>query len=98
MVYFFDDTIAFIKTEETKNVLSSLNSYHNNIQFTSEIGQNNQIPFSNVFLIHNMEAISSTVYRKVTITDIYINWKSSAPNDWKWETLKTLVRRAYDAC
>ena len=44
-----------------------------------------------------MEAISTTVYRKVTNTDIYINWKSFTPNNWKWRTLKKSVRRAYDA-
>ena len=45
-----------------------------------------------------METISTTVYCKVTNTDIYINWKSFAPNNWKWGTLKSLVIRAYDVC
>ena len=95
---YVDDTIAFVKTDEIKNVLSSLNSYYSNIQFTMEIEQNNQIPFLDVLFIRNMETSSTTVYRKITSTDIYINWKSFAPNNWKWETLKTLVRRAYDVC
>ena len=69
-----------------------LNSYQSNIQFTMEIQQNNQIPFLDVLLIRNVEAISISV-RKVTNTYIYINWKSFAPNNWKWETLKILVRR-----
>ena len=30
--------------------------------------------------------------------DTYVNWKSSAPNNWKWETLKSLVSRAFDIC
>ena len=55
-------------------------SYHSNIQFTMEIDQNNQIPFLDVLLIHNKETISTTVYRKVTNKDIYINWKSFASN------------------
>ena len=42
---YIDDTIAFVKTGEIKNALPSLNSYHNNMQFTMEIEQNNQIPF-----------------------------------------------------
>ena len=45
-----------------------------------------------------METISTTAYLKVTNTDIYINWKSFTPNNWKWGTLKTLVRCAYDVC
>ena len=40
--------------------------------------------------------ISTKVYRKITNTDIYINWKPFAPNNWKWGILKTLVTRAFD--
>ena len=36
-----DGTITFVKTDEIKNVLSYLNSYYDNIQFTMEIEQNN---------------------------------------------------------
>ena len=45
-----------------------------------------------------METISTTVYHKVTNTDVYTNWKSFAPRNWRWGTLKTLVRRAFDVC
>ena len=45
---------------------------------------NNKIPFLDVLLIRNVETISTIVYCKVTNTDIYINWKSFAPNNWKW--------------
>ena len=37
-------------------------------------------------------------YRKVTNTDIYVNWKSFTPTNWKWGTLEALVWRAYDVC
>ena len=43
--HYVDYTITFVKTDEIKNVLPSLNSYYSNIQFTMEIEQNNQIPF-----------------------------------------------------
>ena len=69
---YVDDTITFVKTDEVKNVLSSLNSYYSDIQFTMEIEQNSQIPFSDALLIRNLETISTTVYRKDTNTDIYI--------------------------
>ena len=58
-----------------------------------QIEENSQIPFSDALLICNLETISTTVYRKVTNTDIYIYWKSFAPSNWKWGTLKALVRR-----
>ena len=30
--------------------------------------------------------------------DIYVNSKSFVPNNWKWETLETLVTRSFDTC
>lgn len=52
-----------------------------------EIEKTNKIPFLDDLLIRSVESISTTVYRKVTNTGIYINWKSFALNNWKWLTL-----------
>ena len=49
---------CFFKIFSSKNVCLSLNSYHNNIQFTMEIAQNNQILFLDVLLIRNAESNS----------------------------------------
>ena len=38
------------------------------------------------------------IYRKATGTNLYINWKSFAPKNWKIGTLKGLFRRAYLVC
>ena len=65
---YVDDTIAFVKTDEIINVLSSLNSHYSNIQFTMEIEQSNQIPFLDVLLIRNVERVSTTIYCYVTNT------------------------------
>ena len=43
--------------------------------------QNNQISILDVLLIRNVETINTTVYRTITNTDAYINWKSFAPNN-----------------
>ena len=42
------------------------------------------------FLIKKGNNILTTVYRKATTNDIYLNWKSFAPTSWKRVTLKTL--------
>ena len=93
MILFF-----FIKLTSIIKVFETFNSYHKNIKFTIEIETENKISFLHVLLIHNNSLISTKVYRKNTNTDIYINWKSFAPNKWKWGTLKTLVNRAFDIC
>ena len=58
----------------------------------------NKIEFLGILLIRNKDLVNPTVYRKKTNTDLYITWKSFFPNNWKWETLKTLVSRAYEIC
>ena len=49
-------------------------------------------------MIRNENLINTTVYRKHTNTDIYINWNAFAPVIWKRSTLKTITRRAYTVC
>ena len=73
-----------------------MNSCHKNIKFPIEIETENKMSFLDVLLIRNNSLISTKVYRWNKNTDIYINWKWFAPNDWKWGTLKTLVTRAFD--
>ena len=42
--------------------------------------------------------ITTTVYRKSTCNDVYLNWNAFAPATWKRGTLKTPVERAYVIC
>ena len=78
---YVDDTICFIKLTSINKVLEILNSYHINIKFTIEIESENKISFLDVLLIRSNSLISTKVYRENTNTDIYINWKSFAPNN-----------------
>jgi len=39
------DISSIVKKSEIPNILQQLNSYHNEIQFTYEIMNNNQLPF-----------------------------------------------------
>ena len=80
---YVDDTICFIKLTSINKVLPTLSSYHTNIKFTIEIESENKISFLDVLLIRSNSLISTKVYHKYTNMDIYINWKSFAPNNWK---------------
>ena len=95
---FVDDTFCFAKSEYTNNMLLALNSFHQNIKFTIETEKDDAIPFLDVLIIRKARKIETTVYRKKTCTDLYMNWYSHAPNNWKWGTLRTLVRRAHVNC
>ena len=96
---YVDDNIYFINLTSINKVLETLNSYHKNIKFTIEIEAENKTKlFLDVLLLRDNSLISTKVYHKNINTDIYVNWKSFAPNNWKWGTLKTLVTRAFDIC
>ena len=79
-------------------MLQQLNSFHPNIQFTYELEKKNKIPFLNVLFIRKHSTFETTVYRKGTNTDIYLNWQYFAPNTLKRDTFKVLINRAYNIC
>ena len=93
---YVDDTFAFIKPEKIEMVKRKLNEFHDNIKFTHELEKDETIPFLDILIrmTENRE-IETSVYRKVTNTDIYMNWYSHAPFSWKIATLKSLVKRAF---
>ena len=90
-----DDTICFIKTGTTEFITSVLNSFDKNIQFTFEEENDETIPFLDILISTKRNNITTTVCRKSTCNDIYLNWNAFAPATWKIRTLKTFVERAY---
>ena len=42
--------------------------------------------------------IITTVFRKASNADVYLNWNSFAPHSWKRGILRTLTQRAYTIC
>ena len=96
---YVDDTLCYIKTDSIDYVLKMLNGFHRNINFTYEVEIDLKISFFYVLVIRDSNNnINTTVYRKSTNNDIYLNWESFALDKWKWGTLKTLSKRAYDVC
>ena len=92
---YVDDTFAYIKTEHLEKVKNELNSFHSNIKFTHELEEEGSIPFLDVKISRTEDdQIETSVYRKETNTDIYMNWHSHAPTSWKIATLKSLIKRA----
>ena len=95
---YVDDPLTIVKEGSIIHVFQQLNSFHSNIQFTSEIESSGRIPFIDILITRKKSSIETTVYRKSTDTSIYLNWFSFAPNTWKQGTLKNLVYRAYNIC
>ena len=95
-VRYVDDTFALVREGEEKYVQEELNSFHQNIQFTYELEDHGKISFLDVLVTKTDTngSLETSVFRKTTNTDIYMNWKSHAPQAWKIATLKSLIKRA----
>ena len=70
---YVDDTISYIKEESIEHVLSKLNGYHDNIDFTYETENDGKLPFLDVLVIRNYYEVETTVYCKSTKNDIYLH-------------------------
>ena len=84
--------------ESIENILSKLNGYNDNIEFTYEIENDGKLPFLDVLLISNDYKVETTVYRKSINNDTYLHWKLFSPTTWKRGSLQTLVSRAFKVC
>ena len=71
---FVDDTFVFVKKGCVEHVLTRLNSFHKSIQFAYELENENKLPFVDILLIRRGTKFETTVYRKSTNNDIYLNW------------------------
>ena len=91
---FVDDTITFANIEAIDHILTVLNSFDPNIQFTYETEENSKLPFLDVMLCCKDNKLVCSVYKKSTNNDIYMNWHSFAPKTWKTGTLKKFNRKS----
>ena len=87
--------ILLFVPDKVDMILHGLNSYHPKIKFTYELESYNKLAFLDVSVIRaNDNKVETSVYRKATCTNIYINWRSHAPSNWKIGTLRNLIKRA----
>ena len=70
---------TYIKKESIEHVLSKLNVYHDNIEFTYEIENNGKLPFLDVLVLRKDYEVETTVYCKSTNNDKYLHWQSFSP-------------------
>ena len=63
---YVDDIISYIKEESFEHVLSQLNNYHDNTEFTYGIENDGKLPFLDVLVIRKYYEVEKTVCRKST--------------------------------
>ena len=93
-----DDTISIIKETSISCVLTVLNNFHKNVDFTYEMEENGKIEFLDVLIIRHNDTLKTTVYRKKTHNGVYLHWKSFASPTWNRSKLRSIITRAYIIC
>ena len=89
--HYVDDTITFVKIGYIEYLLSALNNFHPKIKFTYEMEVDSKVAFLDILLHRDGHDIITIVYRKVTNNDVYLNWYSFCPREWKRGTFRYLV-------
>ena len=77
------DTISFVKLGSINYIITKLNSFDKNIQFTFEEEGKGTLPFLDILIQRNGNSIMTTIFRKPTNNAIYLNWNAFAPDTWK---------------
>lgn len=95
---YVDDTLAIVRKGTEVDVLNRLNKGHASIVFTCEIEESGRIPFLDIEVKREGRHIRTTVYRKQTATDRYLDFESAHCKQVKWGVLSCLRRRAERVC
>ena len=83
---------------QAEQLQTKLNSIHKKIQFTMEKEEDETLSFLDVKITRVNKILETTVYRKNTHTDSYLNWNSAHPTCHKISVLRALRDRAISHC
>ena len=90
-IRYVDDTFCVIEVQYTEEFHKHLNSISPSIAFTPELEQNQALAFFEVKVTRNRNnTISSTIYKKPTQPDRYLQFDSHYPKHHKFAVVKSL--------
>ena len=97
---FVDDTCVIIKAAQKQSFLDHINSIDQNIQFTAEEARpDGSIPFLDILITPCEDgSLATTVFRKPTHPDLYMQWDSHHAISSKYSVIGTLHHRANTIC
>ena len=75
---YVDDTVSFVKLGTIHYIVTQLNSFDSNIQFTFKEEDKGTLTFLDVLIQSKGISIVTTIFRKPTNNDIYLNWNAFA--------------------
>ena len=95
-----DDTFTILQSSHKEEFLEHLNSIDHHIQFTAEDQRSDgAMPFLDILVMPGRDgSLSTSVYRKPTHTDLYLQWDSHHTLTSKYSVIGTLQHRANTIC
>ena len=96
---YVDDTLTALPREHVQDFHAHLNTIEASIQFTVEEETDNTLPFLDTRITHHSDgSLTTTVFRKNTHTDKYLDFRSHHPLAHKVAVARTLFHRAEKIC
>ena len=96
---YVDDCIAIINKEvNVNNILENLNNKVSTIKFTTELEENNKLPFLDINIHREENSFNFSVYRKPTNNLSYIHYYSGHCNKIKQSVFISMFLRAFRVC
>ena len=97
---YVDDTFTIIKKNSKDSFLEHLNSINPKIQFTcEETREDGSMPFLDILVTPEDDgSLKTSVFRKTTHTDLYLQWDSHHTIPSKYSVAGTLFHRASTVC
>ena len=97
---FVDDTLVVIQKALKDSFIEHINSIDDKIQFTVEDCRHDEsMPFLDTLVTPRSDgSLSTTVYRKPSHTDLYLQWDSHHTIAAKYSVVNTLHHRARAVC
>ena len=93
-----DDIHSATRKNQVNKLQEHLNSIDPHIIFTTEHPGTDGLPFLDTLTKPTPTSTESTIYRKPTTTDRYLDYKSNHPISGKLSVIHTLIHRAIQVC
>ena len=75
-----------------------MNSPYHNILFTCGQESNDKISFLSISITRSKNTLVTSLYRKKTVSGVYMNCHSLLPTNYKKGLIDTLLFRYYNIC
>ena len=95
---YVDDVHSATRKDQVNKLQEHLNSIDPHIKFTIELPGTDGLPSLDTLTKPTPNSIESTVYRKPTHTERYLDCNSNHPISAKLSIIHTLIHRAKQAC